>query len=144
MTTTTTRAPRPVDLHVGARIRSRRRQLGLTQEALAEAVDLTFQQVQKYERGANRVSASMLWEIAQKLDIPVAWLFEGLPDQPRPPSPESDVLHQLGGTTWGLELARIYVELPSHTRASLLSVARILKDNFAGEIYPAEAPRKAS
>ncbi|HMO43605.1 MAG TPA: helix-turn-helix transcriptional regulator, partial [Phenylobacterium sp.] len=59
------RAPNPVDRHVGLRIRLRRKELGVSQEKLAEAIGLTFQQVQKYERGANRVSASKLWEIAR-------------------------------------------------------------------------------
>src|SRR5271154_1993055 len=73
-----TRVPNPVDLHVGARIRLRRRMQGVSQERLAEALGLTFQQVQKYERGANRVSASKLYEIARALHVPVGWFFEGL------------------------------------------------------------------
>lgn len=70
MTTTTTetdRAPQAVDIHVGKRIRARRKLLGISQEALADALGLTFQQVQKYERAANRVSASKLYDIARTL-----------------------------------------------------------------------------
>ncbi len=75
---TPSRAPHPVDRHVGARIRLRRRQLGLSQESLAHAVGLTFQQIQKYERGANRVSASKLFQMSGALDVPVSYFFETL------------------------------------------------------------------
>ena len=70
--------PHPVDVHVGSRVRTRRTLLGMSQTALAEALRLTFQQVQKYERGANRVSASRLHEISRILDVPVAWFFEDM------------------------------------------------------------------
>jgi transcriptional regulator with XRE-family HTH domain len=79
-TTALQRSPNPVDLHVGGRIRMRRKVLGVSQERLAEALGLTFQQVQKYERGANRVSASKLYEIARFLAAPIAYFFEGLAD----------------------------------------------------------------
>src|SRR5436305_15092385 len=71
--------PHPVDRHVGLRIRMRRKELGVSQEKLAESLGLTFQQVQKYERAANRVSASKLWEIARALNTSVAYFYEGLP-----------------------------------------------------------------
>ena len=64
------KSPNPVDLHVGGRVRMRRKMLGISQERLAEALGLTFQQVQKYERGANRISASKLYEIARFLSAP--------------------------------------------------------------------------
>ena len=70
--------PHPVDIHVGARIRMRRPLLGMSQEKLGEALVLTFQQVQKYESGANRVSASRLHEISRILDVPIAWFFEDM------------------------------------------------------------------
>ena len=79
-TMTLERSPNPVDLHVGGRIRMRRRILGISQEKLADALGLTFQQVQKYERGANRVSASNLYEIARTLQAPITYFFEGLAD----------------------------------------------------------------
>ena len=72
------RKPNPIDLHVGKRVRDRRRQLSLSQERLAEALGLTFQQVQKYERGANRISASKLWETAGFLSVPINYFFDGL------------------------------------------------------------------
>lgn len=68
----------PVDLYVGKRLRQRRRVLGLTQQKLAEEVSIRFQQIQKYESGANRISASRLWSLAKALDVPVAYFFEGL------------------------------------------------------------------
>lgn len=67
----------PIDLHVGARVRTRRKFMGLSQETLATALGLTFQQVQKYERGSNRISASKLYEIAKALKVPVDYLFDG-------------------------------------------------------------------
>ena len=68
--------PSPVDVHVGARIKLRRSLLGLSQERLGDALGLTFQQVQKYERGANRVSASRLYDLARVLDVPVSFFFD--------------------------------------------------------------------
>ena len=70
--------PHPVDIHVGSRIRMRRTLLGMSQEKLGEALALTFQQVQKYERGANRVGASRLFEISRILDVPVSYFFEDM------------------------------------------------------------------
>lgn len=72
------RAPNPIDRHVGLRIRMRRKELGISQERLAESIGLTFQQVQKYERAANRVSASKLWEMARALKTTTAYFYEGL------------------------------------------------------------------
>jgi len=68
--------PEPMDTHVGSRVRLRRNMMGLSQEKLGEALGLTFQQVQKYERGANRVSASRLWELSRILDVPVRFFFD--------------------------------------------------------------------
>src|SRR6478735_7729266 len=69
-------APNPVDVQVGARLRLRRRMLGLSQEKLGEMIGLTFQQVQKYERGANRIAASRLHELGQVLDVPMSFFFD--------------------------------------------------------------------
>ena len=69
----------PVDVHVGSRVRLRRTLLGLSQEKLGEAVGLTFQQIQKYERGANRIGASRMYDLAHVLDVPVAFFFEEIP-----------------------------------------------------------------
>src|SRR4051812_28781626 len=72
--------PNPVDRHVGLRIRMRRKELGISQERLAESIGLTFQQVQKYERAANRVSASKLWEMSRALSTNISYFYEGLGD----------------------------------------------------------------
>lgn len=77
-----------LDSHVGARIRLRRTMLGLSQEKLGEAIGLTFQQIQKYERGANRVSASRLFDIAKVLDVPIGFFYDDMPLDPMTaPSP---------------------------------------------------------
>jgi transcriptional regulator with XRE-family HTH domain len=68
--------PNPIDIHVGQRIRQRRTLLGMSQEKLAEAIGLTFQQVQKYERGGNRTSASRLFDLTRVLDVPISYFFE--------------------------------------------------------------------
>ncbi len=70
--------PNPVDVHVGGRIRLRRTLLGMSQERLGEALGLTFQQVQKYERGTNRVGASRLWYLSRVLDVPVSFFYEDM------------------------------------------------------------------
>lgn len=78
--------PRPdaLDVHVGARLRERRTGLGMSQEQLAESVGLSFQQIQKYERGVNRIGASRLWEVARALDVPLDFFYR---DSNTPPSP---------------------------------------------------------
>lgn len=72
--------PSPIDVHVGARIRLRRTLLGMSQERLGEALGLTFQQVQKYERGVNRVGASRLFDLSRILDVPISFFFDDMPD----------------------------------------------------------------
>ncbi|MFD2183983.1 helix-turn-helix domain-containing protein [Rhodoplanes azumiensis] len=74
------KAPNPIDKHVGSRVRMRRMMLGMSQEKLGDALSLTFQQVQKYEKGTNRIGASRLQQIAHILQVPVAFFFEGAPD----------------------------------------------------------------
>jgi transcriptional regulator with XRE-family HTH domain len=73
--------PNPVDIHVGSRVRLRRTLLGLSQEKLGEAVGLTFQQIQKYERGANRIGASRLFEFSRILDVPVSFFFDDMTER---------------------------------------------------------------
>lgn len=79
------KTPNPTDRHVGARVRMRRMMLGISQTVLADGLDLTFQQVQKYEKGANRIGASRLQQIANILQVPVAFFFEKLPAVPGTP-----------------------------------------------------------
>ncbi|HSV29060.1 MAG TPA: helix-turn-helix transcriptional regulator [Candidatus Omnitrophota bacterium] len=81
--------PGPIDAHVGARVRLRRTLLGVTQEKLGEMLGLTFQQVQKYERGANRVGASRLFDLSRALDVPIAFFFDDMPDAVSAASPSA-------------------------------------------------------
>lgn len=85
--------PNPIDIHVGSRVRLRRTLLGMSQEKLADAVGLTFQQIQKYERGTNRIGSSRLYQFAQVLDVPVSFFFDGMPSEASngAPSGDSDV-----------------------------------------------------
>src|ERR1700734_1057923 len=110
------KAPNPTDKHVGARVRMRRMMLSMSQEKLGDALGLTFQQVQKYEKGTNRIGASRLQQISQTLQVPVAFFFEGAPNlHPRPdgmaeaPSPSyvSDFL----ATSDGLALTKAFMRI---------------------------------
>lgn len=76
------KAPHPIDQHVGGRIRQQRMFVGMSQEQLGEKLGLTFQQIQKYEKGANRVSASRLWEMSKIFDVPICFFFEGTGAKP--------------------------------------------------------------
>jgi len=116
-----------IDHHVGKRIRRRRRLLGLTQQQLAESVGIRFQQVQKYESGANRVSASRLFELAEALDVPVQYFYEGLQGSGEPAAPAGehiapDVLSQKET----LDMVRAYYKLNERPRRRLLELARSL------------------
>ena len=115
--------PNPVDVHVGARVRLRRTLLGLSQEKLGEAIGLTFQQVQKYERGANRIGASRLYQLSRVLDVPVNYFFDemstevaepetaglavqGLAEEAEPYEPDPLAKRET------LELVRAYYRIP--------------------------------
>src|SRR5216117_1975451 len=78
------KAPNPIDRHVGSRVRMRRMMLAMSQEKLGDALGLTFQQVQKYEKGTNRIGASRLQQISHILQVPVAFFFEGAPNASAP------------------------------------------------------------
>lgn len=79
--------PNPIDVHVGERLRQRRTLLGLTQVRIAELTGLTFQQIQKYERGANRISSSRLYDLARVLDVSIPYFFEGMSSETQKQSP---------------------------------------------------------
>jgi len=100
--------PDPVDVHVGARIRTRRLLLGMNQETLANALGLTFQQVQKYEGGANRVSASRLAEVAEVLGVPIAYFFNDLDLADDPAAVEEAELREMLQRPDVIELIRRY------------------------------------
>lgn len=118
----------PVDVHVGKRIRHRRWLVGMTQQQLAEHVGIKFQQIQKYETGANRVSASRLWDIADALDVPISFFFEGL-DQGGADKPENEQMPaDLMGDKEALDLVRSYYSIPENQRRRLFDLARVLSD----------------
>lgn len=90
-------APNPVDVHVGTCIRARRIMLRISQTELADALGISFQQVQKYERGTNRVSASALYAIQQKLGVPMSYFFDGFGDTSAAPLPAGQTRSQAAG-----------------------------------------------
>lgn len=121
----------PVDVHVGKRVRHRRWLVGMTQQQLAEKVGIKFQQIQKYETGANRVSASRLWDIADALDVPVAFFFEGIEEaeSKEAQSATSEAIPaDLLGDKEALDLIRSYYAIPENQRRRLFELARVLSD----------------
>jgi transcriptional regulator with XRE-family HTH domain len=121
----------PVDLHIGQRVRHRRWLLGMTQQQLAQAVGIRFQQIQKYESGANRISASRLWDLARALDMPVSFFFEGLVGDKDAAHAADDGLLQNKET---MDLVRAYYGLDEGPRRRLLELAKALSG-------AAESPR---
>jgi transcriptional regulator with XRE-family HTH domain len=117
----------PVDVHVGKRIRHRRWLIGMTQQQLAEQVGIKFQQIQKYETGANRVSASRLWDISDALGVPVSFFFEGLQED-KDTAPKAAVPEDLMGDKEALDLVRSYYAIPENQRRRLFELARVLSD----------------
>ena len=118
----------PVDVHVGKRVRHRRWLTGMTQQQLAEQVGIKFQQIQKYETGANRVSASRLWDIAEALDVPVSFFFEGLDESEKVAVEKTAVPVDLMGDKEALDLVRSYYSIPENQRRRLFELARVLSD----------------
>ena len=112
----------PVDAHVGKRIRHRRWMVGMTQQQLADKVGIKFQQIQKYETGMNRVSASRLWDIASALDVTIAFFFDGLAES------QSATDKDLMTDKEALELVRSYYSIPEAQRRRLFDLARVLSD----------------
>ncbi len=112
----------PVDVHVGRKIRQRRWIIGMTQQQLAESVGIKFQQIQKYETGMNRVSASRLWDIAATLQAGIEFFFEGLDrDQP---GTTNDPL----ASKEAIDLLHAYYAIPEAQRRRLFDLARVLSD----------------
>lgn len=128
--------PNPVDIHVGSRVRLRRTLLGMSQERLGEALGLTFQQVQKYERGANRIGASRLFDLAKALQVPVGFFFDDLPEgvaEGAPPmaSVQDDDPMQRRET---IELVRAFYRIQDPTaRRRLYELARSIADTIDGD-----------
>nr|WP_303657392.1 helix-turn-helix transcriptional regulator [Asticcacaulis aquaticus] len=132
----------PVDVHVGQIVRMNRKRLGMTQEALADAIGLTFQQVQKYESGANRISSSKLFEISRFLGIPVARFFDGIDaaaasdpgaaeSKASPTGPDFGLESGMSvarflASAEGAELARYFVRINATKRRSVLALVKAM------------------
>lgn len=114
----------PVDIHVGKRIRHRRWMIGVTQQQLADKVGIKFQQIQKYETGMNRVSASRLWDIADTLGVEISFFFEGLSEGPAAALATSDFM----ADKEALDLVRSYYAIPEAQRRRLFDLARVLSE----------------
>jgi transcriptional regulator with XRE-family HTH domain len=139
--------PDPIDRHVGSRVRMRRVMLGMSQEKLGEALGLTFQQVQKYEKGTNRIGASRLQQISRTLDVPPAFFFEGAPsaapplgEEPRPlgvaEDPAPSYLADFLSTTEGLNLNMAFARIQDpKVRKKIVDLVVAL----AGDEPPSEA-----
>jgi transcriptional regulator with XRE-family HTH domain len=120
------------DKHVGRRVRARRLIIGWTQEKLGDALGLTFQQVQKYEKGTNRVGSSRLVQIAQALGAPVAHFFEGLDEQTKPRgTDEINLINDFMATRDGIRLARAFSNLSPATRAPIVELMETLAHDAA-------------
>lgn len=137
METTSSRlekAPNPVDVHVGARVKLRRMMAGMSQERLGEHLGLTFQQIQKYEKGANRIGASRLYAIAQILDTPVQFFFDEMPAAPAPDGSGEKMVSVSGfvSTNEGLELNLAFARIRDPaTRRHLADLVRSVADGAA-------------
>lgn len=117
-----------VDIYVGSRIRIRRKSLGISQVQLADGLGITFQQIQKYERGANRISASKLYDAAKFLKVPVAYFFDGLEgDSGHIDDTRMQNLNAFVATTEGFELAQSFPRIvDGKVRRQILHLARML------------------
>jgi len=129
--------PNPIDVHVGGRLRLRRMLLGMSQGTLGDKMGLTFQQVQKYEKGANRIGASRLYHIAQILDVPVQFFFDEVPLAPGQPETGNgfrepgagNFVYEFIQTREGLELIRAFVGIQDpKVRKRMVDLVRTLSD----------------
>ncbi len=127
--------PNPVDVHVGARIRLRRTLLGMSQDRLGTSLGITFQQIQKYERGMNRVGASRLQLMANVLDVPVSFFFDDAPSQNdnatnTTVSSSTDYVNQFLASSEGLQLNRAFLKIPDpKIRRGIIALTKALADD---------------
>ncbi len=138
-TTVSARSPHAIDAHVGERVRLRRTLMGLSQEALGDELNLSFQQVQKYERGTNRISASRLYEISRILDVQISYFFEGIADSEARGERGVDLEMAIGGggsqdpfnRRETLELVRAYYKITDPSvRRRLYQLVKSMSDGF--------------
>jgi transcriptional regulator with XRE-family HTH domain len=132
------RRANPIDVHVGGRVRFRRMLLGMSQEKLGEKLGLTFQQVQKYEKGINRIGASRLFDLAQVLGVPVQFFYEEAPASDSPPvmpdglseTPAENAIVQFLRSRDGLELNKAFVRISdAKARRAIVDLVRSLANN---------------
>jgi transcriptional regulator with XRE-family HTH domain len=128
------KAPNPIDKHVGSRVRMRRMMLGMSQERLGDALDLTFQQVQKYEKGTNRIGASRLQQISIILQVPVAFFFEGAPSEPGRPAaageaPSPAYVSDFLASSEGLALTKAFMRIKNpKVRRRIVDLVEVIVD----------------
>jgi transcriptional regulator with XRE-family HTH domain len=123
------RGPTSIDQHVGARLRLRRSLLEMSQSQLGERLGVTFQQIQKYERGTNRIGASRLFNVSRVMEVPVAYFFEGLDEggAPELQSDDSDTLYDFIASPDGLALASAFASIKDQTvRRRVIDLLRSL------------------
>jgi transcriptional regulator with XRE-family HTH domain len=116
-----------IDVHLGKRLRRRRRLLGLTQQQLAGACGVRFQQIQKYECGANRISAARLWQLSEALEVPVGYFYDGFAEaSQRETAGEGEAGGEMFARKETLDLIRAYYQLGERPRRRLLDLAKSL------------------
>jgi transcriptional regulator with XRE-family HTH domain len=126
------RTPNAIDIHVGARVRARRKFLNISQEKLADHLNLTFQQVQKYEKGSNRISASKLYETGRYLEVPVSFFFDGLTETPLDENDSAlarqRAVEEYVMSSEGIAFAEIMMKLPMTRRRNVMELAKSLSE----------------
>lgn len=129
------REPNPVDRHVGSRVRLRRQMMEMSQEKLGEELGVTFQQVQKYERGANRIGAGRLWHLARVLEVPVSFFYDGVSSSAQRPTDFADgdqtpVVNDFLQSADGVALAQAFSKITDpKVRRRVLELVRSLADS---------------
>ncbi len=136
----TKRSPNPIDIHVGSRVRLRRMMLNKSQEKLGDALGITFQQIQKYEKGTNRIGASRLQEIARVLQVPISFFFEGAPGEDESDgmgfaeSNPNAMINDLLGSNDGLQLTRAFVRIEdTKIRKGIVELVKAIAASQTGD-----------
>ena len=131
-----TTGPSPIDIHVGSRLRKRRKMAGISQEKLGEGLGLTFQQIQKYEKGVNRIGASRLQQAADILGVPVSFFFEGGTEEPFESdgsAPSPSYIDDFVSSEDGLRLAKAFMQIPrSAVRLRIVALVEELAGGMVG------------
>jgi transcriptional regulator with XRE-family HTH domain len=147
------RRPNPIDIHVGSRVRLRRMILGMSQEKLGESLGLTFQQVQKYEKGVNRIGASRLFDLAQVLGVPVQFFYEeapqrsasALPSTGMAERPAESYVAEFLGSRDGLELNKAFSKIADQKiRKSIVDLVRAVAGDDDAALVPPVAGSPSS